>query len=53
MKKIKIYEEFANTDEMANTLQTISDLIEEGYTSGYYPAWAIYETNDEENDSNN
>ena len=43
MKKIKIWEEFANTDEMANTLEIIANLIKEGYTSGYYPAWEVVE----------
>lgn len=40
-KTIIINEEVETTTEMVNLLRHISNQIEEGYTSGYYPTWRI------------
>ena len=38
-------------DEMADLLRKIAGMIEEGYTSGYYPHWELEEQEDEENEN--
>ena len=39
--KIEIYDEADSEDEMADLLRHIADMVEDGYTSGYYPGWVM------------
>jgi hypothetical protein len=41
MKKIIITEEVETTTELVTLLVHISNLVDEGYTQGYYPHWTI------------
>jgi hypothetical protein len=34
-------EEVTTSDEMAELLRTIADMVEKGFTSGYYPTWDL------------
>ena len=36
-----VVEETETTADMADVLRTIAALIEQGYTSGYYPTWQL------------
>lgn len=37
-------------EEMAKNLRKIADMIDEGYTSGYYPYWELKETDEDEDE---
>jgi len=45
--RINITEEVSSTTDLINLLKHIAKLIDEGYTSGYYPHWSIEKTEDE------
>ena len=47
-KTIIINEEVETTTEMVNLLKYISNLIDEGYTRGFYPTWRIENIVEEE-----
>jgi hypothetical protein len=49
MKKIIITEEVETTTEMVRLLEYISNLVNEGYTHGYYPHWHLETIKEEEN----
>jgi hypothetical protein len=41
MRKIIIHEEVRTDADMVDVLNRIVELIEGGYTSGYYPGWDL------------
>lgn len=42
-KRIVIHESVESNEDLADLLRRLADMVEEGYTSGYYPAWEIEE----------
>lgn len=38
---VVVVEETETATDMAGVLRTIAGLIEQGYTSGYYPTWQL------------
>ncbi len=45
--KINITEEVSSKTELVTLLEYITKLIDEGYTSGYYPHWNIEKTEEQ------
>lgn len=41
MIRIDISEDAPNASKMADMLRNIADMIDEGFTSGYYPSWSL------------
>jgi hypothetical protein len=48
---IVIYSTATDADAMASLLKHIAVLIEEGYTSGFHPAWRLEDDNEVKMDS--
>lgn len=48
MWTIEITEEVASTYDMVDLLKHIASLVEQGYTSGYYPHWNLKKVEPEE-----
>lgn len=48
MIKIEILEEVADSMAMVDLLNHIATMVKQGYTSGFYPHWAIVEVNEKE-----
>lgn len=47
MKGIAIYETVDSEQALADLLRHIASLVEQGYTSGYYPGWELQEEKDD------
>jgi hypothetical protein len=47
-KKIIIYDGVESNQALAAQLRQVADLIEDGFESGYAPAWEIVEDEDDD-----
>lgn len=41
MSKVVIYEEVESDEELVDLLDYIKGLVDQGFTSGYYPGWEL------------
>lgn len=50
MRRVEIYDRRADNEGLGDIVRRVADLIDEGYTSGYYPYWEIVDDGNNNDD---